>query len=137
MESLVEEEAQTERQQRRQALGKRLEQLLKDLDNDAQQLLSFYYCDGMTQKDMAQALNVKQHTISRKLSRIRQAMVKQLAAWSMEQMAMEQTATEQTASKNVDSSHTGPDLDLLSNVSNVLDEWLQQHFSASATKPSE
>ena len=123
MESLVEDEARTERQQQRQALGEILGQLLNDLDDDAQTLLGFYYRDGLTQQAMAQALGVKQYSVSRKLSRIRQSMVKQLAAWSQEQQA------QQTVSADVDSLHTGPDLDLLNTVSSVLDEWLQQHFA--------
>ncbi len=125
MDSLVEEEAQSERQQQRQALGDVLDQLLGELDGDAQKLLGFYYRDGMTQQEMAKALDVKQYTVSRKLSRIRQGMVKKLASWSVEQISPE----------DVDNLHTGPDLDLLSTVSSVLDEWLQQHFSA--TEPSE
>ncbi len=127
MDSLVEIEAQTERQQQRQALGDVLAQLLGELDDDARKLLGFYYRDGLTQQEMAKALDIKQYTVSRKLSRIRQGMVKKLAAWSAEQMS----------SADVDNLHTGPDLDLLSTVSSVLDEWLQQHFSTNATEPSE
>jgi len=132
MDGLVEAEAQTERQQQQQALGHLLEQLLGELDDDAQRLLGFYYRDGLTQQAMAKALDVKQYTVSRKLSRIRQGLVKKLAAWSGEQAVASQSSRE-----NVDSLHTGPDLDLLSTVSNLLDEWLQRHFSERAAEPSE
>ncbi len=131
MDSLVEEESQTERQQQRQALGEVLAKLLADLDDDAQTLLGFYYRDGMTQQEMAKALDVKQYTVSRKLSRIRQNMVKKLATWSQEQFA------EQISATDVDNLHTGPDLDLLNTISSVLDEWLQQHFSANASESDE
>lgn len=108
-ELIASEELQT-RQQQRSQLGEVLGGLVQGLDAEAQQLLVFYYRDGLTQQEMAQQLKLKQYTVSRRLTRLRKGMVEKLAQWSSETL------------------HTAPDLDLLNTISSVLEEWLYHHY---------
>lgn len=110
LEELIASEAVQTRQQQRSQLGEVLQGLLQGVDAEAQQLLGFYYRDGLTQQEMAQRLNVKQYTISRRLTRLRRGMVEKLAQWSAETL------------------HSVPDLDLLNSISSILDEWLHQYY---------
>ncbi len=111
MEALVQVEIVEERQQQRSQLGDVLVDAIAQLDGPSQELLGFYYRDSLTQKEMAERLNIQQYTVSRRLTKIRKTLVKKLAQWSEATL------------------HTSLDADLLSYISTVLEEWLQQRYS--------
>jgi hypothetical protein len=59
---------------------------------------------------MAETLNTKQYTVSRRLSKARETLLTALAKW------MQSTL------------HTAPTSDVLKYTSPVLEEWLQAHY---------
>ncbi|MBE9177974.1 sigma-70 family RNA polymerase sigma factor [Oculatella sp. LEGE 06141] len=107
---IAEEEAST-RQTQRSQLTAVLINALKQLDEQSQTLLALYYQDGLTQQQMAERLAVKQYTVSRRLTKAREALLLTLAKWSEE--TLHRTAT----------------ADLLKHTSTALEEWLKTHYS--------
>jgi DNA-binding transcriptional regulator LsrR (DeoR family) len=61
-----------------------LSQAFKGLDPTSQQVLRFYYQDELTQQEIMQHLEMSQSTISRKLVRGRESLLKALVNWSQE-----------------------------------------------------
>lgn len=106
---ITEEEIQTRRTQRSQ-VNAVLTQALTDLPSDLSQILDLYYRQGYTQQQMAETLNTKQYTVSRRLSKARETLLTALAKW------MQSTL------------HTAPTSDVLKYTSPVLEEWLQAHY---------
>lgn len=109
--SVIEEEEALSRQDRKSQLNAVLLHALVKLDLAAQRLLQAYYGQGLTQQELAKQMGVKQYTISRRLTSIRNGLLQVLAGWS--QNALHQTL----------------DSDVLSSMSNILEEWLKVHYS--------
>lgn len=84
---------------------------LHQLSSQAQELLELYYAQGATQQQIAQKLQMKQYTISRRLTKARESLLMALAKWSQEQL------------------HIALSSDVLKNSSSLLEEWLQAHYS--------
>jgi RNA polymerase sigma factor (sigma-70 family) len=84
---------------------------LAELDSQAQMLLQLYYGQGLTQQQMAQQLEIKQYTVSRRLTKSRELLLLALARWS-----------EQTLHISLSSS-------VLKDTSIVLEEWLGVRYS--------
>lgn len=83
------------------------------LDDRAQALLQSYYQQGLTQQQIAQQLGVKQYTISRQLSQIRQKLLLALAQWSQQTLHIKLTS------------------EVLDSMSNLLEEWLNAYYRSS------
>jgi RNA polymerase sigma factor (sigma-70 family) len=109
--SVIEEEEALSRQDHKSQLNAVLLHALVKLDLAAQRLLQAYYGQGLTQQELAKQMGVKQYTISRRLTSIRNGLLQVLAGWS--QNALHQTL----------------DSDVLSSMSNILEEWLKVHYS--------
>lgn len=108
---LIAEEEENKRQQQQQQINQILTSGVADLDPQAQQILELYYRQGKTQQQIAQYLEIQQYTVSRRLTRSREALLKILAKW---------TATHL---------HISLDSDLLKSINSVIDEWLQTYYS--------
>jgi RNA polymerase sigma factor (sigma-70 family) len=93
-----------------QQLNRVLSTAITQLDPSLQTLLHLYYVQGLTQRQIAQQLDVQQYNISRQLSRIKRSLQRHLLEWSQETL------------------HTSPSLDVLESVSIALDEWLTVHY---------
>ena len=106
---IEEEEAQTRKDQREQ-INQVLERAIAGLDPELQSILQLYYAENCTQQQMAERLNIKQYTISRRLTKAREQLVKKLAIWSQETLHISLTP------------------DLLQTMSAVLDDWFTQHY---------
>ena len=119
MAQLLAAEASLEQQQRLQQIGAVLEDAIAALDEPNQKLLQMYYHQTLTQKDIANRLHTQQYQVSRKLSRIRQQLLLRVINWSQEIL------------------HTPPESDVLASVSEVIHEWLQQHYSPELPEESE
>ncbi len=117
LEQLINLEEAQERQAQRSQLSQVLEGAIAHLDPTAQDLLRYYYRDALTQQDLAARLDLKQYTVSRRLTKIRKTLVQALLDWSQATL------------------HTTPHPDLLNAMSGLLEEWLQQHYVA-ASSPS-
>lgn len=112
MGELIAAEAHTERAQQHAQLTDVLSAAVAQMDADNQQLLQLYYGDTLTQKDIAAQLNIKQYSISRKLSRIKKSLLQALATWSQATL------------------HIEPSPDLLNQSSAALEAWLSSRYSS-------
>ena len=116
--SLLEEMIATEtiqtRQNQHQQIGKILTAAIQDLEQPSQSLLQLYYSQAYTQQQIAEKLEMKQYTISRRLTKLRKTLLTALATWSQ------------------DTLHISPDSDVLKAMSSSLEEWLTGHYGEPA-----
>ncbi len=105
----TEEYAQQQRQM--QQINQVLKTAILDLDAPSHDLLSFYYQKALTQTQIAYQLDIKQYQVSRRLRGIRQQLLLKVAIWGQETL------------------HISPESAILANVSEVIHEWLQYHYS--------
>ncbi len=106
---IADEDDQTRHDQRSQ-LNQILEAAIGQLDPELQTILHLYYQERCTQQQMAQQLEVKQYTVSRRLTKAREQLLKQIAIWSQDALHISLTSA------------------LLQSMSLVIEEWLQQHY---------
>ncbi|MEL7068634.1 MAG: sigma-70 family RNA polymerase sigma factor [Cyanobacteria bacterium J06581_3] len=118
MAEMLAAEAYDEQQQKMQAISLVLVDAIAQLDPSAQALLSLYYKQNLTQKDIASQLQIKQYQVSRKLSRARQQLLSSVTKWSQETL------------------HISIDSAVLANVSEVIHEWLQRHYAPLTNAPN-
>ncbi|MBD1855136.1 MULTISPECIES: sigma-70 family RNA polymerase sigma factor [Leptolyngbya] len=107
---LIAEEEIQERQAQRSNLNQVLETAIAQLDEELQSILRLYYAENCTQQQMATRLNIKQYTISRRLTKAKELLLKSLATWSQETLHISLTPA------------------LLQSMSAVLEDWLQTHY---------
>lgn len=98
------------RQNQRDVLLALLNDTIGKLSPELRVILDLYYRQGMTQQEMATHLDTKQYTISRRLTRARETLLKAIAQWAQGTL------------------HIQPTPDLLKHTSLVLDDWLQSHY---------
>jgi DNA-directed RNA polymerase specialized sigma24 family protein len=117
-ELIVEEE--TEKRMSQQAQVQQvLTAAIADLASESQQLLALYYAEQLSQKNIAQRLGIKQYTVSRRLTKIRESLLQTLAQWSQETLHISLTS------------------DVLKSTSALLEEWLVTYYREQLTKTSE
>ncbi|PAX60307.1 sigma-70 family RNA polymerase sigma factor [Brunnivagina elsteri] len=113
--SLLTEIIATEELQIRTLQLAQMNQILIDavnkLDVEAQAILKLYYTQGFTQQQIAKELQIQQYTISRRMSKVRDTLLKTLAQWSQEKLHISMTS------------------DLLKSTNAVMEEWLQSYYS--------
>ncbi len=109
-EIIAQEEAQSRYAQQTQ-INQVLVKALAKLDPEAQALIEMYYGQGISQQQIAERLQIKQYTVSRRLSKARELLLGTLAKWSQETL------------------HIACTSDILKNISAVLEGWLQDHYS--------
>jgi RNA polymerase sigma factor (sigma-70 family) len=107
---LITEEERQERQAQRSNLNQVLETAIAQLDEELRSILLLYYAENCTQQQMATRLNIKQYTISRRLTKAKEQLLKSLATWSQETLHISLTPA------------------LLQSMSAVLEDWLQTHY---------
>lgn len=90
-----------------------LMEAIQQLDEASQQLIQLYYRDGLTQQQMAEQMEMKQYTVSRRLTKARESLLTVLAKWS--QAAL----------------HITPTSDVLKHTSAALEEWLKTYYNHS------
>jgi RNA polymerase sigma factor (sigma-70 family) len=110
-EMIVQEEVQ-ERRDRQTEVSQILSDAIATTDPEIQQILQLYYAQNLTQQEIAAQLNIKQYTISRRLTRAKEILAKQLAQWSSDSLHIVLTPA------------------LLENMSTVLEDWLHQTYQA-------
>lgn len=110
LELLVQSEELRERTEQRSQLSDVLSGAIAALDSTAQELLSVYYGQSLTQQQIAARLDMKQYTVSRRLSSIRESLLLALARWSESQL------------------HKPPTSAVLNTMGVALEEWLQAHY---------
>jgi RNA polymerase sigma factor (sigma-70 family) len=108
--AMVEAEEVGLRSQQRTQLNQVLDSTLQTLDRDSQTLLQLYYQANCTQQEIAKQLEIKQYTVSRRLTKVRETLLQALTHWCQETL------------------HITLDLDLLKTMGTTLDEWLASHY---------
>jgi RNA polymerase sigma factor (sigma-70 family) len=115
-ESLLTEIIAAEEQENRSSQLTTMQQILIDtinqLEPQAQQILQLYYAEGEIQQNIAKILEIPQYTISRRLTKVRENLLKTLIQWSQEKL------------------HISITPDLLKNTNAIMEEWLQAYYSA-------
>lgn len=109
-EIIIQEEAATRKKQQTE-LNTVLLDALAALDIQSQKLLQAYYENKLTQQQIAEQLEIKQYTVSRRLSNIKRSLLINLTQWS------------------VNTLHISPTPVVVDSMSKTLDEWLKIHFS--------
>ncbi len=110
LEDLIADEEDQTRQEQRSQLTQILDAAIEQLDSELQAILHLYYRENCTQQQMAERLAIKQYTISRRLTKAREQLLKKIAIWSQDTLHISLTSA------------------LLESMSLVIEEWLQQHY---------
>jgi RNA polymerase sigma factor (sigma-70 family) len=113
---IAQEDVQTRHHQQTQ-MQTMLVDAIAQMDIPTTQLLDLYYRQRLTQQQIAQHLNEKQYTISRRLTRTRDALLSKLAQWS------------------TDTLHISLDSEVLKGTSTLLEEWLITHYHPEEHSP--
>lgn len=118
MNRLLAEEAFAEQQRRIGQLDAVLGNAIAALPPADQTLLRLYYREALTQTAIAQQLNIQQYQVSRRLSRVRQQLLLDVAQWSQKTV------------------HIALDSAVLASMSDAIHEWLQRHYQKTASEGS-
>ncbi|BAY11642.1 sigma-70 family RNA polymerase sigma factor [Calothrix sp. NIES-2098] len=112
--SLIQEIITQEEEQTRTSQQTEINQVLvaaiAQLEPEVQQIVQLYYARGLNQDKIAKQLEIKQYTVSRRLTKARENLLKSLANWSR------------------DTLHISITPDLLKSMSTVMEEWLQSYY---------
>jgi RNA polymerase sigma factor (sigma-70 family) len=114
MVALEEQETRAERQTQQQQMVAVLQAAIDKLDEPTRQLLTLYYREQATQQHIAAQLEIPQYTVSRKLTRTRETLLKTLLAWRQTTL------------------HIPPTSDVIPAISALLEEWLESFYARSA-----
>ncbi|MFB2837306.1 sigma-70 family RNA polymerase sigma factor [Floridanema evergladense] len=109
---IAQEELQNRAEQLKQ-MNAVLHGALAKLDPEAQDIIKLYYAQNLTQQQIAQQLEIKQYTVSRRLTKARESLLLALAQWSQ------------------DTLHISPNSNVLKDISIVIEEWLKDNLSNS------
>ncbi|MEM6610752.1 MAG: sigma-70 family RNA polymerase sigma factor [Cyanobacteria bacterium P01_C01_bin.72] len=109
---MITQEDIEERRQQHTDINQFLTAKIGQLKPEAQKLLELYYGQGLKQAEIAQELNTKQYSISRKLSRVRKELLMALVEWSQSTMHISLTS------------------DIIDNISSLLEEWLANYYDS-------
>ena len=87
-----------------------LAEALAGLEPQAQKIMQLYYGQGLTQQQIAQELDIKQYTVSRRLTKSREILLTCLGNWSQQTL------------------HISLNSEVLDYISIVLEEWLKVYY---------
>lgn len=114
--NMIAQEEIAQRTQQHTDINQFLIATIQQLKPDEQKLLELYYALDLKQSEIAQELNTKQYSISRKLAKVRKELLMALAQWSQSTMHISLTS------------------DILDNISSLLEEWLANHYDSNRTE---
>ncbi|MBE9201163.1 MULTISPECIES: sigma-70 family RNA polymerase sigma factor [unclassified Nodularia (in: cyanobacteria)] len=116
-ESLIDEIVAQEEAQTRTSVQVEVKQVLADaiaqLEPQVQQILHLYYSQQLNQDAIAKQLGIKQYTVSRRLTKTKEILLRCLANWSQDIL------------------HISVNTDLLTSMSAVIEEWLHNYYRVS------
>lgn len=107
---IIAQEETTNREEQQTELNTVLIKAIAALDMQSQKLLQIYYSQQITQQQIAQQLDMKQYTVSRRLSSIKRTLLLTITQWSLETL------------------HISPTANVVENMSTSLEEWLQVYY---------
>jgi RNA polymerase sigma factor (sigma-70 family) len=110
---LIIQEEEQQRQSQQSQINTILVTAISKIESQGQQLLQMYYGKGLTQQTIAQQLQIKQYTVSRRLTSTRKTLLLTLSEWSQETLNITLTSA------------------FLKEISTVVEEWLTMYYSNS------
>lgn len=119
MVALMALEEMQERQAQNLQVSQVLNRALESLDPQMKMLLTLYYSQQLTQQQIAQQLEIKQYTVSRRLSSTKEILLRAIAQWSQETLHITLTSP------------------VVQQMSIVLEEWLQAHYISESVASQE
>ncbi|MBO3458231.1 sigma-70 family RNA polymerase sigma factor [Aetokthonos hydrillicola Thurmond2011] len=111
----IAEEELLDRQSQHSQISTVLAAALNDLDQESQIIIQSYYNERLTQQQIAQKLQIKQYTVSRRLTKAKDSLLLKLANWSKESL------------------HIQLNPSVLNYMSTFIEEWLQAFYSPSSS----
>jgi RNA polymerase sigma factor (sigma-70 family) len=113
-ESLIAEMIATEESQTRTSQQEAIKAVLRDamatLEPQSQTILELYYSQHLNQNAIAKQLEIKQYTVSRRLTKAKEILLRCLASWSQDNL------------------HISLTTDVLTNMTIVIEEWLHNYY---------
>ncbi|MEH2026996.1 sigma-70 family RNA polymerase sigma factor [Nostoc sp.] len=106
---LAQEEEQTRNFQQTE-INKVLVAAIAQLEPQVQEILQLYYAQELTQDKIAKQLQIQQYTVSRRLKKAQETLLRFLANWSK------------------DSLHISVTSDLLKSINILMEEWLKNYY---------
>jgi DNA-directed RNA polymerase specialized sigma24 family protein len=110
LQNLIVEEESRKREQQQAQISNVLVAAIAELEPDLQEFLQLYYGQNLTQQEIAKQLDLKQYTVSRRLTKARTLLLKTLSQWTQEIL------------------HISLSSEVIESTSIVLEEWLQGHY---------
>ncbi|OYE01195.1 sigma-70 family RNA polymerase sigma factor [Nostoc sp. 'Peltigera membranacea cyanobiont' 232] len=107
---IIAQEETANRQEQQTELNTVLIQAIAALDMQSQKLLKISYNQQITQQQIAQQLEMKQYTVSRRLSSIKRCLLLTITQWSLHTL------------------HISPTPNVVENISISLEEWLKVYY---------
>jgi RNA polymerase sigma factor (sigma-70 family) len=98
------------RQEQQSQIRRAIVTALEQLNDQSQELLRLYYQQELTQQEMMQQLQMSQATVSRRLTKAREALLLALIEWSQQTL------------------NNAPTPNLIKDMSAALEEWLGVHY---------
>lgn len=115
--SLIQEIIAQEEEQARISQQAQIHQVLVEaiaqLEAQLQQILHLYYKQKLNQDSIAQKLDIKQYTVSRRLTKAKETLLKSVAIWSRDTLHISLTS------------------DILTAMSSLIEDWLQNYYNDS------
>jgi RNA polymerase sigma factor (sigma-70 family) len=90
---MIAQEEEESRQAQQAQVHSVLTTALEKLQPESQELMRLYYQQGLTQQQIMQKLNMSQASVSRRLTKAREALLTTLVQWSQEELDISPTPT--------------------------------------------
>jgi RNA polymerase sigma factor (sigma-70 family) len=114
---LIDREEEHSRHSQQTQISAVLVEALAKLAPEAQSILQMYYGQEFTQQQIAKQLDVKQYTVSRRLTKSRETLLLALASWSKEALHISVTS------------------EVLKYINTIMEEWLKVYYSHPPSHP--
>lgn len=88
-----------------------LAEALNKLEPQSQQIMHLYYGQGLTQQQIAQHLDIKQYTVSRRLTKARESLLFSVSRWTQETLHISLTS------------------EVINSIDTVLEDWLKIYYN--------
>ncbi|AUT03999.1 group 3/4 sigma-70 RNA polymerase sigma factor [Nostoc sp. CENA543] len=113
MQEIIAQEEEQARNSQTTEVKQALIKAVSQLDSQLQEILLLYYGQKANQDAIAQQLDIKQYTVSRRLSKAKENLLRSLASWSQ------------------DTLHISLTPDILKSMSTLIEDWLQNYYNVS------
>ncbi|QLE57364.1 sigma-70 family RNA polymerase sigma factor [Nostoc sp. TCL26-01] len=115
IQEIVSQEEEAARNSQQTEINNVLVAAIAQLESPMPEILSLYYTQQLNQEAIAQQLDMKQYTVSRRLTKAKEMLLKSVASWSQDKLHISLTS------------------DILKGMSALIEDWLQNYYSASNT----